>query len=74
LNNKQVQILEFGIFWALLVESISETVRDRGNLLIYYNLKLSAQSIQRKNNTLKLDEKLKFYTPSWPVLGLKRYE
>ena len=39
--------MEFSFCWSHSVESISETIRDRGNLLNYYR-KFSAQSIDEK--------------------------
>jgi hypothetical protein len=31
-NEKKLQILQFGFCWPILVEFISETIRDKGNM------------------------------------------
>ena len=50
IENENVQILEFNIFWPLSVEFISETIRDRRN-------KSLVQLVQRKKSHQNLDEK-----------------
>lgn len=55
IENENVQILEFSIFWPHSVEIISETIRDRRNQLTYY--KSLVQLVQRKKSHQNLDEK-----------------
>jgi hypothetical protein len=55
IENENVQILEFNIFWPFSVEFISKTIRDRRNQLTYY--KSLVQLVQRKKSHQNLDEK-----------------
>jgi hypothetical protein len=55
--DKNVKYLEFSFFSWALFGRVSETLSYRGNQLVHYYLKLSAQSLQRKNCIKIVDHK-----------------
>ena len=69
IKNKKNYNFYFFIFLPLLVEIISETIRDRGNLSTYYR-KLSVRSIQRKKHQNQTQNKNFIYLPSMQNIGI----